>query len=138
MSYLRERVAYLKGLAEGMQVSEATNEGKLMKAIIDVLDDFALAVEDIEELHDQLSEQVESMDEDLTEMERVIFDEADEEEDDEDNFIEIECPHCNEKIEVSADMIDEENNTIECPSCHEDIEFRWECGCGCEDHEHDH
>lgn len=138
MSYLRERVAYLKGLAEGMKVSEATNEGKLMKAIIDVLDDFALAVEDIEELHDQLSEQVDSMDEDLTEMERVIFDELDEEEDDEDNFIEIECPHCNEKIEVSADMIDEDNNTIECPSCHEDIEFRWECGCGCEDHEHDH
>lgn len=136
MSYLRERVAYLKGLAEGMKVSEATNEGKLMKAIIDVLDDFALAVEDIEELHDQLSEQVDSMDEDLTEMERVIFDELDEEEDDEDNFIEIECPHCNEKIEVSADMIDEDNNTIECPSCHEDIEFRWECGC--EDHEHDH
>ena len=29
MNYLRERVAYLKGLVEGMQMSELTNEGKL-------------------------------------------------------------------------------------------------------------
>ena len=33
-----------KGLVEGMQMSELTNEGKLLRAIIDVMDDIALAI----------------------------------------------------------------------------------------------
>jgi len=59
MSYIKERVSYLKGLAEGMKIDDSTNEGKLLKAMIEVLDDIALAVEDIEEVQEQLEEQVE-------------------------------------------------------------------------------
>jgi hypothetical protein len=36
MAYLSERVSYIKGLMEGMNLDTATNEGKLFKAIIDV------------------------------------------------------------------------------------------------------
>lgn len=132
MSYLKERVAYLKGLAEGMQISDATNEGKLLKAIIDVLEDFSLTVDDVEEIQDQLSEQVDNIDEDLAEVERMVFE--DENEEDEDiYFKEIECPHCGEEIEIDADMIDDEGDTIECPNCHKEIELVWE-DCGCHDH----
>lgn len=137
MSYLKERVSYLKGLAEGMQISDATNEGKLLKTIIDVLDDFALSVEDIEEIQEQLSEQVDNIDEDLAEIEKEVYDlDEEEEEDEEINFSEIECPHCNEKISVDVDMIDDEGNTIECPSCHEKIDLEWDCDC--EECGHDH
>ena len=143
MSYLKERVAFLKGLAEGMQISDATNEGKLLKTIIDVMDDFALSIEDIEEIQDQLGEQVDNIDEDLAEIEKEIYDidededEDDDEEDDEDIcFSEIECPHCSETINVDMDMIDEEGNTIECPSCHEKIDV--ERDCDCEECGHDH
>jgi len=131
MSYLKERVAYLRGLAEGMQISESTNEGKLIKAMLEVLDDFALAMDDVEEVQEQLSEQVDNIDEDLAEIERVIFEE---ECDDEDiYFSEIECPYCNETISVDEDMIDDDGETIECPSCHKKIELEWDCDCGCED-----
>ena len=61
MNYLKERVAYLKGLAEGMQLNDTTNEGKLLKAIIEVLDDVALAVDDIEDVQEQISEQLDDM-----------------------------------------------------------------------------
>ncbi|MCX8131656.1 MAG: hypothetical protein N3I35_16375 [Clostridia bacterium] len=138
MSYMKERVAYLRGLAEGMQISDATNEGKLLKAIIEVLDDIALAVDDIEEVQEQLSEQVDSMDEDLAEVERVIFDEEDEEDEEDDYFYEseIECPYCNEKIDIDEDIIDDETSTIKCPNCHKEIEIDWECGCeDCCDHD---
>ncbi|MCX7923272.1 MAG: hypothetical protein N3B21_14870 [Clostridia bacterium] len=136
MSYLKERVAYLKGLAEGMQIGESTNEGRLLKAMIEVMDDFALAVEDIEEVQEQLSEQVDNIDEDLAEVEGVIFGEDDEDEDI--MFKEIECPHCGEAIEIDADMVDEDGGTIECPSCHKDIEVVWECGCHeCDGHDHE-
>ncbi|MCX7710350.1 MAG: zinc-ribbon domain-containing protein [Clostridia bacterium] len=134
MSYLKERVAYLRGLAEGMQISDASNEGKLLKAILEVLDDVALAVDDVEEVQEQLSEQVDNIDEDLAEIERVIFDEEDE--DDELCFAEIECPYCNETISVDEDMIDDDGETIECPNCHKQIELEWECGCEeCEGHD---
>ena len=36
---LTEKVAYLKGLVEGIGVDETTNQGKIMKAVLDVLDD---------------------------------------------------------------------------------------------------
>lgn len=137
MSYLKERVAYLRGLAEGMQISEETNEGKLLKAIIDVMDDMSLAVEDIEEIQEQLSEQVDNMDEDLAEVERVIF----EEEEDDDDYSyegEIECPYCNEKIEIDEDIIDDEASTIKCPNCHKEIEIDWDCECeDCCGHDHE-
>ncbi len=141
MGYLKERVSYLKGLAEGMQLNEASNEGKLLKAIIEVLDDVSLAVEDVEEIQDQLGEQVDTIDEDLAEIEKIIFDEEDDdEEEDEDEacYGEIECPHCSDKIEICEDMIDEENEVLVCPNCHKEIEIEWECGCEeCEDHKHD-
>lgn len=133
MSYLKERVAYLKGLAEGMQLSDATNEGKLLKAVLEVMDDIAIAVDDIEEVQEQLGEQVDDMDEDLAEIERIVFDE----EDDEGCCIsEIECPYCNETVEISDEVVEGETETIECPACHKTIELDWECGCeDCGDHE---
>jgi len=133
MAYLREQVAYLKGLAEGMQINDSTNEGKLLKAIIEVLDDIALAVDDVEEVQEQLSEQIDSIDEDLAEVERAIFDE-DEYEDCDECVNEFKCPHCNETIVLDEDMLKSDSNTIECPNCHKEIEIEWECDCeNCDD-----
>ena len=149
MNYLKERVAYLKGLAEGMQISDATNEGKLLKAIIEVLDDVALAVDDIEEVQEQLSEQVDSMDEDIAAIESKIFDDEDEckcecedddEDEDEDEISEdgeFECPHCGEMISVEDAAFNEDNTAINCPHCGKDIEVEWECECGECDCEHE-
>ena len=41
MSKMSEKVAYLKGLAEGLGVSADNEQGKLMLAMIDVLEAFA-------------------------------------------------------------------------------------------------
>ena len=41
MKYLYEEVAYLKGLAEGLEISKETKEGKIIHKIIDVLENFA-------------------------------------------------------------------------------------------------
>lgn len=140
MSYISERVAYIKGLAEGMKVDGSTNEGKLLTAIIDVLEDVALALEDQEEIQDEMSQQVDAIDEDLADIEKLIYDE-DYEDEDGIEFEEVECPYCGEAIEVDIEMLDEEAEAIECPHCHQKIEVDWDCdcdegcgcGCGCED-----
>jgi hypothetical protein len=136
MSYLKEKVSYLRGLAEGMQISDATNEGKLLKAMLEVMDDFALAIDDMEEIQEQLGEQVDTIDEDLAEIERVVFDEEEDDEDDDFCVSEIECPYCKEKIVIDDEVVNEETETLECPSCHKSIELDWECDCeDCCDHE---
>lgn len=135
MSYLKEKVAYLRGLAEGMKLDDTTNEGKLLKAIIEIMDDFALTMDDMEEVQEQMNEQIDDIDEDLAEVERVIFDE-DETDDDEVCYKEIECPHCHEKMDVDIDAIGDEGTIIKCPSCNKEIEVEWECTCDeCEDNE---
>jgi len=147
MNYLKERVAYLKGLADGMQISDATNEGKLLKAIIDVLDDVALSVDDVEEVQEQFSEQLDEMDEDLADIESLIYgdecdddecdcdeceaDEDDDEdedgEDDDDTVSEFDCPHCGESIVLEEAFL--KKDSVLCPHCHNEIEIEWTCDC---------
>ena len=41
-----EKVAYLKGLAEGLGVDKETKEGRILDAILDILEDVAHDIED--------------------------------------------------------------------------------------------
>jgi hypothetical protein len=70
---ITEKVAYLKGLAEGLALDEAKAETKIIKAMMDVLDDIALSVSDLEDGMDLLSEQLDAVDEDLDELEGYVY-----------------------------------------------------------------
>lgn len=124
---IREKVAYLKGLADGMQIDDSTNEGRLFKSIIDVLDDVALVVDHIEETQDEMCEHIEMIDEDLAELETIVFEEFEYE--DGEYIDEVECPHCKETFDVFEDMLDDDGKTVECPICHNEIEVEWDCFC---------
>ena len=128
-----ERVAYLKGLAEGLNLDETTNEGKLLKAIIEVLGDMAEDAADLEDYVAELSEQVDAVDEDLSTLEEVVYEEFDDEDDCDcdcdcdccgdwdDELYDVTCPNCGEEI-----VIDEEtllDGGIDCPNCGEPLEF---------------
>jgi len=139
MNYLKGKVAYLKGLADGMQLDYSTNEGKLLKAILDVLDDIALAVDDIEEVQEQISEQVDEMDEDLAELENLVYgldeddcgcgddDDEDDDEDEEEISAEFDCPHCGETVDLTNAFM--KKDTVLCPHCGKEIEIEWDCSC---------
>ncbi|MCI8441850.1 MAG: hypothetical protein HFG27_04875 [Provencibacterium sp.] len=125
---ITEKVAYLRGLFEGMGVDENTNEGKLFKAVIDVLDDMAYSIADVEDGMDEMSEQIETIDEDLDNLEQDFYG-VDEDEEDEEVY-EITCPNCGEKICLDFEMLSD--GEIECPGCGEHLEFDLD-ECGCED-----
>lgn len=138
-----EKVAYLKGLIEGMEIDQTSKEGKLLKAMMDVLSDLALSVEDLEEYTSELTEQVDAIDEDLDALEGEFYgdDEDDycdcwDEDECEDEFYDVCCPNCNEEFCVDEDTLLE--GGVECPKCGEHLEFDIECedddcdcGCGC-------
>ena len=73
-----EKVAYLKGLIEGFAIDENSKEGKLLKAVMDVLSDLAVSVEDLEDYTAELTEQVDAIDEDLGSLEEDFYDLDDE------------------------------------------------------------
>ena len=124
---ISEKVSYIKGLAENAGFDENESKDKVVKAIIDVLEDIAGAVGEI-------NEQLDAVDEDLAALEDDYYEEYDEDEDDDeddDDFCyEVECPTCHDVIYLDDEMIDE--GGIKCPNCGEELEFDLE-GCeGCE------
>ena len=134
---ITEKISYIKGLCEGLSLDEKKPEVKVINAIIDLLDDIAYDLTDMEELYDELSDQVDEIDQDLAEVESELYDEDcgccddddddyDEDEDfdfdDEDNpFYEVTCGACGQKLNVSEDVLLEDE--IECPNCGELLEF---------------
>lgn len=136
MSNLTEKVAFIKGLAEGMKLSEDTAEHKLMLKIIDALEEFAHYAEETRTDLDDLSEFVEEINEDLSSMEEDFYEDededgcscdehhhhgAEEEGDDADSsVVEYECPHCGYMTHFDVADFDLEED-YRCPSCHQPL-----------------
>lgn len=127
-----EKVAYLKGLAEGLGVDEGTKEGKLLNAIVDVLTDMATSVEDLEDYTAELTEQVDAIDEDLDLLESDYYEDYEEDDDCEplDEYYDVCCPNCDEEFSVDENTLLE--GGVECPNCGEHLEFDIE-QCDCDD-----
>ena len=144
---LTEKVAYLKGLVEGLDINEDTKQGKIIMAMLDLLEDMALTISDNEDEMAELTAQVDEIDEDLALLEDEFYDDEEcdcdddecdcdcDDEDEEEDFYEVECPNCNETIYLDDDLLDDDY--IVCPNCGEEIEIEFDdecdCDCDCED-----
>lgn len=147
MSKLSDKLAYARGLLEGMDMQADTPERKLICALMDAMQ---LASDELSELrksHDELSEYVDVLDDDISELETEVYgdfdaddeldedeDEDDEDEDDEDEDAEDECDcghHCHERHHhagcahdeghLTDDMLDETLLERDCPNCGQKI-----------------
>ena len=123
---ISEKVSYIKGLAEGMKLDEATNEGKLLNAILDALTDIAYQLEDVDADLNDMAEVVGDIDETVAELEEAVYGDDDGHHhcdcgcEDEDMY-EITCPKCDNSIVVDFDVI--ASGEILCPNCGEPLEF---------------
>ncbi|MCD8376792.1 MAG: zinc-ribbon domain-containing protein [Oscillospiraceae bacterium] len=116
---ISEKVAYAKGLFEGMELDgQDARLAKLLTAVIDILEQVGLSIEDMEEEIELLNDGIDAVSDDLADVEEVIFGEDGEFDDDEDgDFFEIECPNCQESLVIDSDVL--EAGSIQCPSCKE-------------------
>ena len=106
---LNERAAYIKGLAEGMELDTASKEGKVIAALIELCSDMADEIAELDERVDTVHAYCEELDEDLGAVEEILL-----EDDDEDDFeCDGDCCNCDEECELA----DEDYFEIECPSC---------------------
>lgn len=124
---ITEKVAYLKGLAEGMDLDTEKKEGKLLAAIIDVLEDIALELADIEDAQEELGEGLDAVSDDLEDVEDLLYGEEDEDEYELDDLEEgkdcyaTTCPTCEESIYFDESVL--EDGEVVCPNCGEKLEF---------------
>ena len=126
---ISEKVAYLKGLMEGMNLSADSNEGKLFRAIVDVLDEIALEVEDLTDEVMELGDGLDVISDDLGDVEDIIYDEDDDdyeeldedEDDEEEECYATTCPECEEEIFFDDSVL--EDGKVECPNCGATLEF---------------
>ncbi len=121
MMTVTEKAAYLKGLAQGIDLDADKPETKLINAMIDVIDEMALSIADLEDAMDTVVEQLDAVDEDLAEVEDYIFEDEDDYEGGEGDYFEVVCPACGETICLDESVLDEDS--IECPACGETLEF---------------
>ncbi len=134
MEGLEKRVAYLQGLADGIEV-EDSKAGRLIDELIDVLVDVVEVLAEFKENQVELEEYVTVIDEDLEDLEEEVYDDDDDDddefafddfyndEDDEDldddiSYVEVECPECHDIVYFDSDiLIDDDLIEVVCPNC---------------------
>ena len=121
---LNEKVAYIKGLMDGLELDLTTKEGKVLAAVVEALEATAKKVSSMDEEVGDLYDEVDAISEDLSNVEDYIWDDGEEDEDDEDEeepeeyedgLYEITCPACGEVVCVDEEMLTDEN--LACPNC---------------------
>ncbi len=138
MSKLTDRISYLKGMAAGMKLNMDKDSNKLMLEMLTVMGEMAEEMAAMTEAHNDLNEYVESIDDDLADLEETLFgdeehdpdcdceecasddDDEDEDEMDEDDLIAYACPHCGHEIEFRASDVDFDEDYL-CPECQKPI-----------------
>lgn len=116
---ISERVAYLKGLAEGLELSSDSKEGKVIAGMLEALEDIANELAD-------MTDRLDVLDEDLADVEDIVYDDEDDDYDfddddeDDDGVYEFECPNCHETVYFDDSLFegdDDDDFELECPAC---------------------
>ena len=111
---LNERAAYIKGLAEGVELDASTKEGKIINALIELVSDMADEIAEISDQIDTVHAYCEELDEDLGGVEEILLENEEDDYDDDGD-----CCNCDEE----CDLYDEDFFEVECPSCGETVCF---------------
>lgn len=149
---IKEKASYIKGLIEGMELDETKKETKLLKAMLGWMEETSESFNKLEKNVDGLYDQMDLLDEDLATVEDEVFGEdscceCDGDCDDsctcgchdDENYYEVMCPECGEKICLAEETLLDED--MDCPRCGHRLEFslsdesECRCGadCGCDD-----
>ena len=131
---ITEKIAYLKGIAEALDLNAGDKKDQLILSMLDAMNDMALSISDFEAGLDELGAQVDEIDEDLGAVEEEFYglddyddcdgdcENCDEECDFDDDCVEAICPQCGAEITIGVDALESEEEIV-CPECDAKLEF---------------
>jgi hypothetical protein len=142
---LAEKAAYLKGLMDGIKLDTEKDENRLLKAVVDLLQDMAVSIDDLEDNAIAVSDELDEIEENLDAIDEFLMDEDDDDYDDddymdyddgeydlgdddfdydEDPVYEVTCPKCGEVHQFSEkDLLE---GSKPCSKCGELLEFEFD------------
>lgn len=153
-----EKIAYIKGMIDGMDFEFEGENGRIMQAMLDLLETMAAEITDLREELNYTATELSIINDDLVRVEDRLYgnlasaDDSEFEDDDEEeedhcgcghdhghghhhhhgyDFFVV-CPACGERLGLTQE--DLEKGSINCPGCDENLEFDFDE----DDLEHDH
>lgn len=136
---LTEKIAYMRGLLDGMELDAATKEGKAILQMAEVMEEMAVYIDDLQSQVDELTELCDLLDKDLGEVEADLYSDDDEDDDDLDDLYDDEDDHFQigrvlpaeeDDDDFSYDLDDEDEfdddyddvqYVVNCPNCEETV-----------------
>lgn len=143
---LSEKMSYLKGLLDGMEIDTTTKEGKALVQMTEVMQEMTNCINDLQAQVDELSELCDILDSDLGEVEEDLYfnscecdcdcdddcecdcdcdcecdDDFDDFDFENDELYEVCCPECGDTVILDEYMLEE--GSIDCPNCGSSLEF---------------
>ena len=129
---LTEKAAYIKGLIEGLELDPNDKQTKVLKALTDLVNEMADELCQLEQCYDDVCDQIDALDEALSGVEDLIYDDEDENEcgcgfcksGSDDTAYEVTCPTCGTTIGLDEESLND--GGIDCPNCGETLEFDYD------------
>lgn len=115
---LNAKAAYIRGLMTGMEFDPNSKNGKIIAAMMDLLEEMAATVTEHDQALDQAFDELDAIDEDLDDLTDALFDTDDEDKEDaqeDEAEYEVTCPNCGAVTTVDEDTL--LNQELVCPNC---------------------
>ena len=111
---LNAKAAYIRGLMTGMEFDPNSKNGKIIAAMMDLLEEMAAQVTEHDQALDQAFDELDAIDEDLDDLTDALFG-TEEDDEDEDAEYEVTCPNCGTVTAVDEDTL--LSQELVCPNC---------------------
>lgn len=112
---LNAKAAYIRGLMTGMEFDPNSKNGRIISAMMDLLEEMAATVTEHDNALDQVYDELDAMDEDMDDLTSALFDLDEDEEEEDDAEYEVTCPNCGVVTTVDEDTL--MNRELVCPNC---------------------
>lgn len=106
MDTIKAKVAYIRGMMDGLAIDLDSKEGKVLSAMLNLMDDIADRIDEVDLRLEDLEMYIGD------DMPYENFEESFEEED----FVEFVCHRCGETIYIDKSIVNNKEQ-IECPNC---------------------
>ena len=131
MENISNQLSYLKGLIDGLKIDPESDYGAVFEGIVNVLDEMNNSIDELAMLQDELTDQVELIDEDLAAIEDEFEEEYDDDDEEDFEYYEIDCPKCGATVCLDEDFFDTDS-PVTCPECGEEFDITIECDGNCD------
>ena len=114
---LNAKAAYIRGLMTGMEFDPASKNGKVIAAMMDLLEEMAATVTEHDNALSQAYDELETLDQDLDDLVADLYGDDEEDEDDEDALYEVTCPNCGAVTTIDEEALLSADQELVCPNC---------------------